>query len=88
MRQIFEILYAIHPLLPIAYFAIFVNGAVAPVLYCAVKGAPLDISRVLGLAKSGSVGAKYVLASWLFLVLASVVLVAAILLAWALGRAA
>lgn len=64
MAFIFQTLYQVHPLLPLAYLIVLGNGVLAPAIYCAVRGVPYDITKIWSLAKRGQIGARYTLISW------------------------
>ena len=64
MTHIFQVLYQVHPLLPLAYLAVLGNGLLGPAIYCAVRGIPYDIKQIWSLAKRCQKGARYVVISW------------------------
>jgi hypothetical protein len=76
MNQLFETLYAAHPLLPLAYLALLGNGLLGPAIYSALRGIPYDIGQIWTLAKRGQIGARYVVASWAALVAVTVLMLA------------
>ncbi|WP_140426758.1 hypothetical protein [Acidovorax sp. Root267] len=72
MTFIFQMLYQVHPLFPLAYLIVLGNGVLAPAIYCAVRGIPYDITKIWSLAKRGQIGARYVVISWAAFAAASV----------------
>jgi hypothetical protein len=75
MTHIFQVLYQVHPLLPLVYLVVLGNGLLGPAIYCAVRGVPYDIAQIWSLAKRGQAGARYVFVSWaVFAVLTILVL--------------
>ena len=76
MNFLFETLYAVHQLLPLAYLAILGNGLIGPAVYSASRGMPYDIGQIWTLAKRGQMGARYVVASWAALVAVTVFVLA------------
>jgi|GEM_PF-7114882 len=64
MTHIFQVLYQVHPLLPLVYLGVLGNGLLGPAIYCAVRGIPYDITQIWSLAKRGQTGARYVVISW------------------------
>jgi hypothetical protein len=73
MLSIFATLHNLHPLLPVVWFVIFVNGISGPTVYCIVQRMPVDIGRVWQLAKQRRPGAMYVIGSWAFMCLFTVI---------------
>ena len=72
MTFIFQMLYQVHPLLPLAYLIVLGNGVLAPAIYCAARGIPYDITTIWSLAKRGQIGARYTVISWAAFAAASV----------------
>lgn len=76
MTLIFQTLYQVHPLLPLAYLVVLGNGLLGPAVYCAVRGIPYDITKIWSLAKRGQIGARYAVISWAVLAAATVAVLA------------
>lgn len=72
MTIIFEVLYQVHPLLPLVYLVVLGNGLLGPAVYCAVRGIPYDVSKIWSLAKLGQIGATYAVISWAALAAVSI----------------
>ena len=82
MTTIFSALYSVHPALPAIYLVLFINGVLAPNVYCVVQRMPVDISRIWNLARQDKVGAKFVIWSWVVFGLVSVLVLVLVLLRW------
>lgn len=62
MKAVFEILYAIHPSLPLIYLVLFGAGVLMPAIYCAVRGCPYSIGVIWHNAKHQDMFAKLTIA--------------------------
>lgn len=76
MKQIFTVLYEIHPLLPAIYLLVMAVGLLTPGIYCWVRNLPMSFGLIWGNAKRGDVFARFSVATYLiFAFLSSVCLI-------------
>lgn len=78
MNAIFDPLHALHPLLPALYVLLLVFGAGAPSIYVLVRKMPYDITLIWKNARQGDAFARVVIALYATLVVASTIIVLAI----------
>ena len=67
MALIFDVLYRVHPWLPLAYLAVLGNELLGHAIYCAMRGIPCDITRIGSLSQRGQIGARCAVISWVAL---------------------
>jgi hypothetical protein len=65
MGAVFNVLYAVHPLAPVLFLALMLNGLLAPAIYAWRRHIPLDIGQIRTRASTGESFAKYAYLSWL-----------------------
>ena len=75
MTHIFNYLYDIHPLLPLGYLAILVNGIAMPPLYCVFRQQPVSLNLILVEARAGRGWAVYAKYSSIALIACSILVV-------------
>ena len=79
LQILFQFIYGIHPLLPMAYLLLLATGLLAPALYCAARKIP-SIAVIWSCSKAGDRWAKAVVAVYaLFAAVTLLALVAELL---------
>lgn len=81
MNAIFDVLFSLHPVIPILYLILFALAVLAPAVYFAARDRPVNLFHIFAEARSGKLIPRFIVVVYAAFAASSVAILAIFLLA-------